>query len=52
MRDSETLAVVLRKNNCLYILILPTQNPVVFNNFSLEKYTFAEISEEEKSGLL
>ena len=24
---------------CLYILILPTQNPVIFNNFFLEKYT-------------
>ena len=30
------------------LLILPTQNPVIFNNFFLEKYTFAEISEEEK----
>ena len=30
------------------LLILPTQNPVIFIHFFLEKYTFAAISEEEK----
>ena len=33
---------------CVYILILPTQNPVIFSNLFLEKYTSAAISEEEK----
>ena len=32
---------------CVYILILHTQNPMIFNHFYLEKYTFAAISEEE-----
>ena len=33
---------------CVYILILPSQNPVIFNDFYCENYTFVAISEEEK----
>ena len=33
---------------CVYILILPTQNPVIFNNFFLEKEAFGTVIYRKK----
>ena len=34
---------------CVYILILPTQNAAIFNNFLLEKEAFATIIYRKKT---